>query len=153
MANDIAGFGARVTLTASRTFPVGLGITQYADDADPIDIPSIQIRDKAMGLNGDLITWSKANPLNLTLNVIPTSDDDRNLQILLEANRVGRGKADARDIITLIISYPDNSTITFTQGKITDGMPGNSIASAGRLKTRAYAFTFENKIETPALPL
>lgn len=143
--NDISGFGLRIQLIADKTFPVGVPVTQFADDADPFDLPSLQIADKAMGLNGDLITWSKANPIIVTLNVIPGSLDDINLGILLEANRVGRGKIGARDIITLIGIYPDGRVITLSPGSITDGMPGDSVSSAGRLKTKSYAFAFENK--------
>lgn len=143
MANDVSGFGLRVRITASRTFPAGFTVTQFADDADPFDLPSIQVADKAMGLNGDLVTWSKANPILPTINVIPGSEDDRNLAVLLEANRVGRGKTGARDVITMTGTYPDGRSITLSAGVITDGMPGNSVASAGRLKSKSYAFAFE----------
>ena len=78
MSTDISAFGIRVQIFASVTFPAGITITQFADDGDSLDVPQQQIADKAMGVNGDLITWSKANPLNLTLNIIPASDDDRN---------------------------------------------------------------------------
>lgn len=142
--NDISAFGLRVQLTASETFPSGISITQFADDSDPFDAPSMQIRDKAMGINGDLIAWSKANPLPVTLNVIPNSEDDNNLAVLFEANRVGRGKMGARDVIGITVIYPDGRTASFTQGVITDGAPANSVASAGRFKSRAYAFAFEN---------
>jgi len=101
MAQDISAFGIRVRLVASVTFPAGIDITQFADDADSLDVPQQQIADKAMGVNGDLITWSKANPLLLTVNIIPGSDDDRNMSVLLEANRVARGKRGARDTVTL----------------------------------------------------
>lgn len=74
---DISGVGLRVTIVASNTFPSGITITQFADDADPFDVPSMQLADKAMGLNGDLITWSKASPLTPTINVIPGSEDDK----------------------------------------------------------------------------
>lgn len=141
---DISIFGIRVQLVASVTFPAGISLTQFADDADPFDAPSLQIRDKAMGVNGDLITWSKANPLLLTLNVVPGGDDDRNLAVLYAANRVGKGKQGARDIISLTAIYPDGTTASFSQGVITDGMPANSGTSAGRLKTKNYAFAFEN---------
>lgn len=141
---DISGFGLRLNLRASVTFPAGVTITQFADDGDPLDIPSQQVADKAMGLNGDLIVWSKANPILVTINVIANSDDDRNLSVLLNANRVGKGKRSARDVITFTGIYPDNRQVTLTQGKITDGMVSNSVASAGRLKTKAYAFAFEN---------
>lgn len=145
--NDIAGFGLRIQIVASVTFPAGINITQFADDADPFDSPSVQQADKAMGLNGDLIVWSKANPLICTLNLIPGSDDDRNMSVLAEANRVGKGKNGSRDTITMTAIYPDGSTVTYTQGKITDAVPAKSVASAGRIKSKPYMFAFENKIE------
>lgn len=148
MANDISGFGLQIQVVASVTFPSGFTVSQFADDGDPFDLPSIQIADKAMGLNGDLITWSKANPLTVTLNVVPNSDDDKNLGILFDANRVARGKQSARDVITMTGIYPDGSTITLTPGAITDGMPGNAVASSGRLKSKAYIFAFEGVSRT-----
>lgn len=143
---NISGFGLTVNLLASNTFPVGLILTEWADDSDPFDLPSLQIADTAMGLNGDLIGWSKPNPIKLTLNVIPQSFSDLNLAILLEANRTGRGKTGARDIITLTAIYPNGSPIILTNGFITDGIPGSPVASAGRLKSKSYQFAFENKV-------
>lgn len=141
---DISVFGLRVQVIASETFPSGISITQFADDADPFDTPSMQIRDKAMGVNGDLITWSKANPVPVTLNVVPNSEDDKNLGVLFEANRVGKGKQGARDVVSITVIYPDGRTASFTQGAITDGMPANSTTSAGRMKSKSYQFSFEN---------
>lgn len=146
MTVDVSSFNSKINLIASSTFPAGFIITQGADDADFYDVPSVQIGDSAMGINGDLIKWSKANPLKVTLNVIPFSDDDINLGILLEANRVGKGKQSARDIITLSILYPNDDFVTFLNGIITDGMPANAASSSGRLKTKSYAFAFENKV-------
>ena len=140
---DVSGFDLRVTVRASTTFPAGVTLTQFADDADPFDLPSLQIADKAMGLNGDLIVWSKANPKLVTLNLIPGGEDDRNMAVLLAANTVGKGKRSARDVIDITAVYPDGSTVSLTQGKITDGMPGSSAASSGRLKSKPYAFAFE----------
>lgn len=142
---NISGFGLVVQVRASKTFPAGFTITQFADDGDPFDVPSIQVNDKAMGLNGDLIVWSKANPIAVTLNLIPASDDDKNMSILLEANRVGRGKQSAKDVITMTAIYPDGRTLTLTEGVITDGMPASSVASAGRMKSKPYIFAFENR--------
>ena len=67
-------------------------VKMLPEDADPMDVPSIELSQVAMGLNGDLIVWSSANPINVTLNMIPASDDDDALSILAERNRVGRGK-------------------------------------------------------------
>lgn len=144
MPNDVSAFGFRLRLVASKTFPAGIDITQFTDDADPFDFPSQQIADTSMGVNGDLITWSKANPLKTTVNVIPDSDDDKNLSVLLEANRPGRGKLPAGDIITLTALYPNGSTKTATSGVITDGTPGTAVAGSGRRKSKSYAFAFEN---------
>jgi len=144
MGNDISGFGLRLQVVASNTFPAGFEVTQFADDADPFDSPALPVRDKAMGLNGDLVTWGKATPVGATLSVIPNSDDDLNLSVLLEANRVGKGKQSARDVVTITAIYPDGSTTNFTQGVITDGPPAPSVASAGRLKSKTYTFAFEN---------
>lgn len=143
---NISGFGITISIIASHTFPVGLVINQFADDADPLDAPSIQIADKSMGINGDLIVWSKANPLNVTLDVIPGSFSDINLAILLEANRPGRGKIPALDLITMTVVYPAGNFVVLSNGAITDGMPFSSVSSAGRLKSKSYAFTFESRI-------
>ena len=146
MVQDITGFNTVVNLIASTTFPISLVISQFADDADPLDFASVQIADAAMGVNGDLISWSKAVKLPMVLNVIPGGEDDNNLQILADANRVAQGKNSARDIITATIVYPDSSIVILKQGIITDAMFGKSIASAGRLKTKSYAFTFQTKV-------
>ena len=144
MSNNISGFGTRVVLIASETFPAGIEISQFADDADPIDFPNLTVADKAMGLNGDLVSWNSANPIETTLNVIPGSEDDVNLGILLEANRAGRGKASVQDNITLTRILPDGTQKTLTNGIITEGMPANSVSSAGRQKSKPYMFAFEN---------
>jgi len=146
MVQDVSGFGTTVQIVASNTFPVGFPVTQFADDSDPVDFASIQIADTAMGLNGDLVTWARAASLPVVLNVIPGGEDDLNLQILADANRVAQGKNSANDSITLTIVYPDGSIATFTGGKIVSGTFGKPISSAGRLKTRSYAFSFETKV-------
>ena len=142
---DIAGFGLGVHLVASNTYPVGIPLSAFADDADPMDIPGIELTQVAMGLNGDLITWSSANPIVVTLNMIPNGVEDIALSALAERNRTGRGKASAKDVITLVAVYPDGRIVTFTQGVITNAPPASGVASSGRLKSKAYAFAFENK--------
>ena len=143
---EISGFGLVVNIIASNTLPVGATITQFADDADPLDFASVKIADTAMGLNGDLLTWAKAVSLPAVLNVIPGSTDDITLQILADANRVGKNKAGASDKITMTVVYPDATVVTLMNGRITDASFGRSVASAGRQKTKSYAFAFETKI-------
>lgn len=143
--NDVSSFGLQIRLVASETFPSGITITQFSDDSDPLDSPSIQVKDKAMGINGDLIAWSKANVIPMSISVIPGSEDDINLSIILEAARPGAGKFPARDIIDATVLYPDGTATNVAGGVITDGPAMKSSASSGRLKTNVYQFAFQNK--------
>jgi len=147
---DISGFGTRAKVIASVTFPVGFSVTEFADDSDPVDMPPIKIGDSAMGLNGDLLTWATAVTIPVTLSVWANSDADVNLSILLNANRVAKGKSAAGDSISLVISYPNGDTLTLTRGAIMEGMPAPSVASAGRLKTNSYVFNFADYVRTIA---
>ncbi len=144
MANNVTGFGFVVTLIASITFPIGVPFTQAADDADPLDFASIKIGDAVMGVNGDIIIYNKAIPIPMVINVIPGSEDDVNLQLLANANRASQGKAITNDVITATVVYPDGSILVLNNGVITDAQFGKSIASSGRLKTKAYSFLFQS---------
>jgi len=143
---DISAYGVRVSLIASNTYPNGVTITEFSDDTDAIDVPVLQIADSAMGINGDLITWSKANPIKFTISVLPNTVNDRILGILFEANRPGKGKIGSRDIITLNINYPAGNFVQLVKGVITEGFPFSGAQSTGRLKTKTYSFSFENRI-------
>ena len=147
---DVSAIGFALILRASETFPNGFTISEVADDADPFDIPAVEIASTAMNVNGDLVTWSSPTPMTPTINVIPASESDKNLSILWDANRAARGKRHARDVITLVASYPDGSTKTFSEGKMTSGMPGGSVASGGRIKSNAYVFAFQDFSQTRA---
>lgn len=148
MPQDVSSFGSRIRLIASKTFPAGITLSQFADDADPFDAPVQTITDGAMGPNGDYVTWSTANPILVTFNLIPGSDDDRNMDVVAEANRVGRGKFSALDIITLTVLYPDGSQITYAGGKLLSAIPGRAMATSGRQKAKPYAFGFESKTQS-----
>lgn len=144
MAYDIGAFGLSITLFASVTFPNGITITEFADDADPMDVPSIQIVDKAMTLNGRMVRWGKPVAVEMTINVIPGSDDDINLGILFDNNRTVAGSLPIADEITAVSALPDGSTRNYSGGTVTDYMAGPSVASSARRKTRSYKFAFES---------
>jgi len=147
---DVSATGLSLTIRASVTFPQGFTFTEFADDADGWDAPAIDIATTAMNLNGDMVVFSAPVPLTRTVNAIPGSPGQRNLAIIYEANRVAKGKRSARDIITVVANYPDGSTETLSNGKMTNGMPGKSVASAGRIKTNSYTFAFEQLASTAA---
>ncbi len=147
MTINVSGFGLSIAMRASNTFPNGLTITAFADDADPLDSANYAAADTGTGLNGDLVVWSRASHQEIVISVIPMSDDDRNLEILLNANRVGKNKSGARDIIDAVINYPDQSKGTCSNGAIIDGSLLPSIASNGKTKSRQYRFRFESTVK------
>ncbi|MDE9437366.1 hypothetical protein KKI95_15880 [Xenorhabdus bovienii] len=148
--NDVSATGLSLVIQATKTFPSGIQITQFADDADPLDLPAVDIAQTGMDINGNLTVWSTPTPQTVTINVLAGSEEDENLSILLEANTAKRGRRHAGDVITLVASYGDSSTTTARNGKITNGSRGNSAASAGRLKSKQYTFVFQDFDRTRA---
>lgn len=145
---NISAQGIAVRLVASSTFPQGITLTTFADDADALDFPTATVANATMGLNGDLVIASAAAPIPVTLNLVPNSEDDRNMAVLLEANRSARGKRPARDVVTMSVVYPDGRTVSFVRGAILTGNPALGAAASGRLKTRPYGLAFEDKQES-----
>jgi hypothetical protein len=150
MVQDVSAFGFEINVIASNTFPQGFPVTQFADDTDPFDNPDLKIADTKMGINGDLITYSVASPIIIKVAVVPGSLDDQNLAALAQANRVGKGKTSAQDIISIAAQYPQGTTKQINGGKMTDAPVLSSLASAGRLKSKVYSFAFESTVGDPA---
>ncbi len=143
---DVSATGIRATVQASITFPAGFSVTAFADDADPIASSDLQIVEHGMSVNGDLVTWSSPKAIPMTLNVIANTEEDKNLDILYNANRVAKNKISVRDVITIVLTYPDGTSKTATMGKITTAKPIRDVASNGKIKSRAYGFIFEQLV-------
>ena len=146
MAHDISFFGTQVSLTASFTFPNGISISQFADDGDPLNITEMKIGDAAMSVNGTLVAWRKPAVIMIDMNIIPNSEDDKNLQILFDNNRLSKNHSSSNDVLTITCAFPDGTTATYTGGIMLQGLAGNSGASSGRFKSKKYQFAFEDKI-------
>ena len=145
--SNIGATGLVINIIASNSFPlVPLQITDFADDADPFDFENLTIAEDAMGLNGDYLTWSNANPLHPTLNVIPGSPSDKKLALLFELNRVGENKESAGDVISMVAQYPGQLPIILSGGAILNGSPVSSASNTGRIKSKQYGFGFGNKV-------
>ncbi len=143
MAN-ISGITS-IRIVASSTFPLGFSVTQFSDDTDPLDSASIEVQSAVMGANGNLITWNSPKGIPVTIAVIPNTEDDINLQALLNANRKTRNRTVANDVITMVVTYADESISTLTNGAILSGIVLRGSTSENRLKTMPYGFMFEDK--------
>ncbi len=145
---NVSGFGLSINILASNTFPSGFNVSQFSDDSDPLDLPEYTVGDASSGLNGDLLVWNKASGIHVSISVIPGGVDDTNLEALLDANSVGLNKQSAKDEISWVITYPDNTRASCGPGIITTGPISKAVASSGRLKTRTYHFVFESISKT-----
>ena len=144
--HNVSATGIKMRLVASLTFPAGFDITQFADDGDPLNSENLTIAETAAALNGDLVAWGKPNVIPLTVAVLPDTDEDRNLSILWNVNRIGKNKIAVQDIITLVVTYPNGDQKILSNGVMISGPALNSGSSEGRLKTKEYEFSFESII-------
>lgn len=148
---DASGFGSTGLLIASITYPGGITLSQWADDADPIDVPDLPIADGASGGGGDAIYWAKVGLVKITLNILPDlsdpNSDDNALRILYEANRPARGKFLAKDVITYTHTFTNGVSYIFSNGKLFNGPPATPWQNSGRFKTSPYGFAFENVVK------
>ena len=110
--NEISGTGLSILVIASNTYPVGVLLTGLPDDTDPLEFDDLTIAEYGMGLNGDLITWSSPQALPFKLSLIPNTPGEIAMAFLLEANRVAKGKRSARDVITIVVNYPNGTKKT-----------------------------------------
>ena len=144
MPLDVSATGFSLDIRASNTFPSGFQLTRYADDADPFDLPPVEAAQVANDINGNMVSWSTPTPQSITINVLPGSEEDNNLNILLEANTAKRGRRHAGDLITMVATYHDGSTVTGRNGRILSGSRGKSISNTGRQKSKTYTFAFQD---------
>lgn len=144
--NDASSTGTKVFIVASHTFPAGFWVSKFADDKDAVTTDNTTLNETAMGPNGDMVFWNVPNPLAVKLGVIPGSEDDKNLQILYNANRVAKNKASIKDIIQMVVHYANGTKDTYVNGVITEGPSGYTATSSARLNGNEYGFAFENKI-------
>ena len=143
MTVNIGATGLSIVVTAA---PLAVfTLTQFADDSDPLDSEVTTIANSAMGLNGDHVVWSQANPIPLTLNLIAGSIDDQQMSILYELNRVGKNKESVNSEIEVVINYPNATPILLTGGAFLQGHSINTVSSESRMKSKQYILSFENK--------
>ena len=146
MSARVTGTGTKITIIAIPTFPAGVTISQFPDDQDPVSFGNQDIAEVAMGVNGDMIVWDRPSVINITLSVIPGTEDDKNLGILFDMNRVAKNKVSAQDKITMTVTSPGSDPKTYTGGAIIGGPAGDTVNGNTRRQTKQYFFAFENKI-------
>lgn len=149
---DISHTGTILTVAASNTTAgVPVPVIDFPKDTDPVTSDDVTIGGFEVGTNGDPIGWSEANPVNITVSVIPNSASHIFLHQLMQQNRPEKGKRPANDVITLNRVLPSGSVLSAKKGKLIQGPAMVSQASSGRLNTVSYQFMFGQVSETPPI--
>lgn len=146
MANDISALGIKATIRAVPSYPVGFTLTQFADDGDSLNVPDMTIMQSGMGVNGDMVVWRTAVPCQIDINLIPDTDDCRNMENLFKLNMTQKNKVSSKDVLTLTIEHPNGRVDILTNGYIVGGKPVQDYSANGRAKTRTFRMVFENNL-------
>ena len=146
MAVDISALGIKATLVAVPSYPTGFTMTQFADDGDSLNIPDMTIMQSGMGVNGDMVVWRTAVPYEVDINLIPGTDDCKNMENLFKLNMTQKNKISSKDVLTLIIEHSSGKIDVLTHGYIIGGKPAQDYSANGRAKTRTFRMVFENNV-------
>lgn len=140
--NNVGTNGLYAYMIASKTMPVGFKISQFADDADSIQIHEAQTGTAVLDLNGRIVSYASAVPLTVSLAVIANSAEDQILAVLYNANRAAVTSKLAHDSISVVISFPNGGIRTFVKGRIISGVASSSATAEGRMPGNIYTFAF-----------
>lgn len=139
---DVSGFGTGIVIIALESFPMGFSLSQFADDTDPIAAKDVEPIGYEMLYDGNLFSYDKAAPVEVSVALIPGSDDDINCKILLQNKKGAKSVLPLPDITSMVITYPDGGRVMLTSGTIVKGPLVDSITSNGRRKSNVYTFVF-----------
>lgn len=146
MSVDVSAMGIKATIVALPSYPTGFTLTQFADDGDSLNVPDMTIMQSGMGVNGDLVVWRVATPVEVDVNLIPGTDDVKNMENLFKLNMTQKNKVASKDLLTMTIEQPDGKIVVLTNGYIVAGKPVQDYSSNGRAKTRTFRMMFENQV-------
>lgn len=144
--SDISAMGLKVTIMAVPSYPAGFTLTKFADDGDSINLPEMTIMEHGIGVNGDLVVWRTAKPCEIEINLIPGTEDSKNMENLFKLNMTQKDKLSSKDTLTMAIVHPDGKTDLLTEGYIVAGKPVQDYSSTGRAKTRTFRMIFQNNV-------
>lgn len=139
---DVSTFDTFVYLMASRTLPIGMKVTAFPDDVDPLQFPEVNIGEVLLDLNGRPISISRGEAIPVRISVLAGTTNDSLLSTIWNANRACNFSAPAKDEITLVLRYPDKTTKIFSKGAIVAGPASFDAQSSGRAKSSTYGFAF-----------
>lgn len=142
---DVSTTGASVTIGSTVTLPVPIPITHFADDKEPFQIDDQEITGDGMGINGDLVVYTKPVPVYCKISVVANSPDDIALYTLFKMNKA-TSVSHAFDVCDMTIVIPNIlKPFRYINGKIKSGPPGPTSSADGKNQSHTYGFVFEKE--------
>ena len=141
---NVSGFGLGVTIVAVQSFPMGFNLSKFADDQDPLSAKPYEPFGYDLLYDGELFAFDKAAVVEVDVSVVPNTDDDINLKILLQSRRGGISILPFDDSVTMVINYPDGGRVILSSGSILSGPVMDNITQSGRKSGNIYKFVFSS---------
>jgi hypothetical protein len=139
---DVSAFGAGITIVALTSFPMGFSLSSFSDDEDPLNVEQLEVSGYEKLYDGSIFTFDKTSPVLLSVGVMPNTDDDTNLKILLQMRKSSPQLLPLPDTTSMVITYPDGGRIVLSDGSILSGAIADSLTAQGRKKGNVYHFVF-----------
>ena len=143
---DVSANGVKLMLFASVSYPTGVEIATFNPGEDPINFDDLKIAETDMGVNGNLIVYRTPYAYNMVFNITPMTEVDQIMENIANADRIAAGKVSAKNILTLVVIYPQGRTLTYVDGAMTDCPGGFSSSGNGRINGRRYAMSFRDLV-------
>ena len=125
----------------------GIQITDFMDDANPIDIQDTEVANIEWSCNGRMIRTVKPSSVIISITVIPGSPSDQTLHSMWQRNFNGSLDLDASDDpITLSITpgNPKMHSYIYSNGTFLSGAAGVTANGQGKFGGNTYTFSFES---------
>jgi len=139
---DISTAGSGVTIFSLSSFPMGFRLTAFADDVDALNIEATEVSGFEKLYDGNIFTFDKTSPILLTVGIIPNTEDDINLKIMLQKRKSTSSIIPVADDATIVIVYADGGRNVLSKGSILGGPIADSLSASGRKKSNEYHFVF-----------
>lgn len=143
---DVSFAGATITLSGGMGMPGK--ITDFMDDANPVEFPDVEVTGAGANLNGNMIRYAKPNLVMMSITVIPFSEDDNALYNAWARYRVQNGNQGTawEQGITCIIDTSQSARAgsrTLSNGTMISGPGGPASTAEGKMQGRTYTFAFQ----------
>jgi hypothetical protein len=139
---DISSFGSSVAIISTQSFPMGFSLTQFADDEDPLTVEEVEVSGYEKLYDGNIFIFDKTSPILMSVAVMPNTDDDINMKILMQMRKSSPQLLPLPDTVSAVITYGDGGRVILSNGGVLTGSLADSLSKDGRKKGNLYHFVF-----------